>query len=436
MPFPRAKATLYDSGTRVPLAVRWGKKVKGGRRVTDFASLTDLAPTFLEAAGLPVPESMTGRSLMPLLESEKSGRIDSARDHVLTGMERHVYPNPSRAIRTAEFLYIRNFAPEAWPTGARTGAGPAYDFQKTPWPTEESAFSHNIDPGPAKQWMRHHESPQDAQAFGRRPAEELYDLRRDPHQLVNLLAENETAEAAAEGRRKLSEQLTRELRDSGDPRFAEAGHATFEVHGFTIHLSDALWANQPDSTKRMLELLDGQLRRVADAVPRPALSRLREIPVWVNPPYPGKRGSAEYHPDRKWLEKNGRDPAMARAIEITNVSIFPFENRRMPSLLLHELAHGYHHRELEAGYRNPRIKAAYERARDSGRYDDVARFNGKRTVRDKAYAITNPMEYFAESTEAYFGKNDFFPFTRKELKQHDPLMHDLLQELWNAPNHK
>ena len=111
---------------------------------------------------------------------------------------------------------------------------------------------------------------------------------------------------------------------------------------------------------------------------------------------------------------------------------FPFENRRMPYLLLHELAHGYHHRVIKDGYANAEIRTAYERARDSGSYDDVPRFNGNETVRDKAYGMSNPMEYFAESTEAYFGKNDFFPFNREELVKHDPGMHDLIRKLWET----
>ena len=116
MPFPRCKATLYDLGTRVPLAVRWGAKVKGNRTVEDFVSLCDFAPTFLEAAGLQPGKAMTGRSLLPILRATRSGQIDPARTYVLTGMERHVYPYPSRAIRTRDFLYIRNFDPAAWPT--------------------------------------------------------------------------------------------------------------------------------------------------------------------------------------------------------------------------------------------------------------------------------------------------------------------------------
>ncbi len=434
MPFPRAKATLFDSGTRVPLAIRWGSRVKGGRQISDFVNLTDLAPTFLEATGQPLPKSMTGRSLLSILTSERSGEVEKNRDHVLVGMEQHVYPYPSRAIRTKDYLYIRNFAPEGWPTGKLEGAPAVFDFKKTPWPTSTGAFSHNVDPGPTKQWMRLNESPQNAQAFGRKQAEELYDLKSDPDQLTNLIAANTTPERIEIKRRTLANRLTEELRASDDPRFKQANHATFQVLGWTVHLHDQLVLNSPRPTKRMLELLYVQLQRVVAVVPKPAMAQLRQIPIWINPPYEGRRGTAEYHSHGGWLKDNDRNPAMAKAIEITNVKNFPFENRRMPYVLLHELAHGYHDRILEGGHRNAEIKTAYERARDSGSYDEVARFDGNRTIKDKAYGMSNPMEYFAESTESYFGKNDFFPFNRKELIKHDPIMHDLVQKLWGISN--
>lgn len=218
MPFPRAKATLYDSGTRVPLAIRWGKKIPSGRRVTDFISLTDLAPTILEACGLPIPKSMTGRSLIPLLQSKDSGTIDPSRDYVLTGMERHVYPNPARALRTKDYLYIKNYDPANWPDGVVTGQNPTYDFLKTPWPTNKGAFSYNIDPGPSKQWMRHHPSPQNRQAFQLRPSEELYDLKKDPHQLRNLLLNEKRSPEIETIRKDHLGRLTRLLRESNDPR--------------------------------------------------------------------------------------------------------------------------------------------------------------------------------------------------------------------------
>ena len=220
MPFPRCKATLYDQGTRVPLAIRWGTKVQARRQVADFVSLCDLAPTFLEAAGVTPPERMTGRSLMPLLESVKSGQIDPARTFALTGMEKHVYSYPSRALRTKDFLYIRNFDPENWPTGEVEGHNPDYDFASQPWPTESGAFSFNIDPSPSKQFLRLHRHEADTKrvaqlAFLRHPAEELYDLSNDPDQLKNVAADS----AYSERLQTLSRKLEEELIKSADPRF-------------------------------------------------------------------------------------------------------------------------------------------------------------------------------------------------------------------------
>jgi len=112
------------------------------------------------------------------------------------------------------------------------------------------------------------------------------------------------------------------------------------------------------------------------------------------------------------------------------VDNFEFENVRMPYLMLHELAHAYHDQVL--GFGNSKIRIQYEAARDSGSYESVKRFTGRKIINDKAYGMNNGKEYFAESTEAFFGKNDFYPFDKEELKNHDPKMHDLLIDLWGV----
>src|SRR5262245_1350716 len=121
--FPRGKCNLYDFGVAVTLAARWPGG-KGGRVVDDFVNLMDLAPTFLEVGGVKAPAGMNGRSFVNVLRSEKSGQIDPTRTFVVTGRERHVaaaragnVPYPHRALRTGDFLYVRNFEPTRWPMG-------------------------------------------------------------------------------------------------------------------------------------------------------------------------------------------------------------------------------------------------------------------------------------------------------------------------------
>lgn len=211
MPFPRAKVNLYDWGTHMPLAIRWGNKIKAGRKVDDLVSLTDLAPTILEATGLKIPSEMTGKSLLSILTSEKEGIVDPLRDQVFTGLERHTYCRPEgatypcRAIRTHDYLYIRNFEPERWPTGGD-------EF------ISSNKTSHgDVDACPTKTFIiEHHDSlPQYYQwNFGKRPAEELYDVKNDPGQITNLT----NNPAFADVKNELSEKLIAYLKKTSDPR--------------------------------------------------------------------------------------------------------------------------------------------------------------------------------------------------------------------------
>ena len=145
-PFPRAKATCYDAGTHVPLVVRWPQRFPGGRTVSDFVSLTDLAPTLLEAAGLPMPPDLTGRSFLGVLASDRSGRVDAARSRVFTERERHVVCRPGgtsypiRSLQTDRFHYLRNLRPELSPAGDEDFTdnqfGPFGDVDNSPTKSE------------------------------------------------------------------------------------------------------------------------------------------------------------------------------------------------------------------------------------------------------------------------------------------------------------
>jgi N-sulfoglucosamine sulfohydrolase len=240
MPFPRCKSNLYDLGTNVPLAVRWSARVKGGRVVDDFISLADLAPTFLEAAGLKATPQMTAKSFLNVLTSGKSGQVDPKRDHVLTGKERHVPCQetgmagyPMRAIRTHDFLYIRNFKPGRWPAGAPKGYARSTDIVVTR-PRGTFYGYGDVDASPTKSYMlKYRDDPKVNKlfelAFEKRPAEELYDLHEDPDQLNNVAALPEYAKV----KNKLAAALMAELKATKDPRILGKGDVfdTYSYYG-------------------------------------------------------------------------------------------------------------------------------------------------------------------------------------------------------------
>ena len=227
-----------------------------------------------------------------------------------------------------------------------------------------------------------------------------------------------------------------EIRAKAEARNRRAASAdgpdTREISGWTLHISKKLLTPETDpATTRAVDLLKVQLDEILRVVPAAAVAELRKVPLYFSPKYPNAGARAEYHPGADWLRDNGRDPVMEKGVEFTNIDDFEGETRRMPNFALHELAHAYHDRVL--GFENTEIEAAFQKARASGKYDKVLRQDSEGRKRlDKAYAMSNAKEYFAECTEAFFARNDFFPFTREELKQHDPEMFGLLEKLWGA----
>jgi arylsulfatase A-like enzyme len=228
--FPHGKCNLYDFGTRVPLAIA-GPGIRGERIVDDFVNLIDLAPTFLEAGRVEAPDVMTGRSLWPVLRSDRQGLVDSQRTWVITGRERHVaiaraghLPYPQRAIRTADYLFVINFRPERYPLGD------PYRLAGEDPPTVEEMTENTFvtlpdeDAGPTKAWLVDHRNaerwkPYFDHAYGKRPREELFDLEKDPHQMKNVATDSAYAEVVSE----LRARLLGELRRTGDPRLIDEG---------------------------------------------------------------------------------------------------------------------------------------------------------------------------------------------------------------------
>ncbi len=234
MPFPRCKASLYDSGTHVPLAIRWPLGVtNAGRQVDGLVNLSDLAPTFLEAAGIEPPAMMTARSLMGVIQDAKS----SLRKVAFTAMERHDGCRqggkgyPCRAIRTPDHLYIYNFHPERWPAGS-----PDASVCARPIPFGE------VDSSPTKSFMMEHRNQHGVArlaelAFGMRPSEELYDLAVDPDQLHNLAGKPEMEEIQM----RLRGQLFGHLKETLDPRIV-GGKADWDYYPYYGKISTPGWA--------------------------------------------------------------------------------------------------------------------------------------------------------------------------------------------------
>ncbi len=206
-----------------------------------------------------------------------------------------------------------------------------------------------------------------------------------------------------------------------------------DLLGWTLHIHPQLLSRQTDLTRRAISLLQTQLEEIIRVVPDASVTELKKVPLWFSPEYPGSPPRAEYHPGQTWLKENGRDVNMVKGVEFTNIQIFEAETRRMPNFVLHELAHAFHDRVLVDGFANPRVQEQFARATASGIYERVERRDSEgQTQMDRAYALTNAQEYFAESTEAFFSQNDFYPYNQAQLKQHDPRMFQLLMELWRV----
>ena len=227
MPFPRAKANLYEYGFHEPLAIRWGAKAPGGRVVDALVGFVDLTATILEAAGVRHPSKeypLSGRSIMNILTSKQQGRVDPTRTAVYAARERHSsarYDNwtyPQRALRTPEFLYVRNFRPDRWPAGDPVVLG------KDGQPEGPHSGYKDIDGGATLSFLiaqagdpaigRYLEL-----AVAKRPADELFDVVKDPGCLNNLAGRTEFATVRA----KLAKQLEDYLRKTGDARVLDGG---------------------------------------------------------------------------------------------------------------------------------------------------------------------------------------------------------------------
>lgn len=200
------------------------------------------------------------------------------------------------------------------------------------------------------------------------------------------------------------------------------------IEGWTVHVDPALLegGKHADKGEKALKMLANHLQRITILLPKEPLEKMKKMEIWLENKHP-ELTAMQYHPGAGWLKDRGYDPRLAKKVHITNASALYSRDQLLkhPAVILHELAHAYHDQIL--GFNDKKIIAAYDSAMEAGILEKVQLFTG-RDVRH--YAATNHKEYFAEATEAYLYRNDFYPFVAAELKDHDPKAFAVMKEVW------
>ncbi|MEM8666708.1 MAG: metallopeptidase [Planctomycetota bacterium] len=199
-----------------------------------------------------------------------------------------------------------------------------------------------------------------------------------------------------------------------------------QIEGWTIVLDpEVLNEEHREVGEAALVALANHLQRIRYILPKEKVQELQKLRIWVDWDHP--LGNMQYHPSRGWLVRNGHDPRLEKHVHGPRAKalLSPSQWAKHPYVVLHELAHAYHDQVL--GFDQSEIVQVFDQAKAAGIYERVKSHTGRRV---KHYALTNHKEYFAESTEAYLGVNDFYPFVRAELEEHDPRMYALMQKIW------
>jgi len=207
----------------------------------------------------------------------------------------------------------------------------------------------------------------------------------------------------------------------------------FEVRnleGWTVYINRDVPRQHPGQTVRTLEHLKWELYQIKLAAPALAVKNMQEKnAIWIE--YQEK-ADLSYHPERSWLIDRGytipKDPGSFMSLSVaTHVG----DSYRHPFVVFHELAHGYDYHFIGKGkdYGNKESQANYERMMKEGKYEKVKIWDDGV---GSHYARTDRMEYWAESTEAYFAVNDIYPFVRAELREHDPQMARFIERYWGV----
>ena len=207
-------------------------------------------------------------------------------------------------------------------------------------------------------------------------------------------------------------------------------HELRTVEGWKIRVDKSLLKQEPELAKDALSLAEMQLRDLTWVLPENRIQELRQVVIVLDLDHPKLKGM-QYHPSRQWLKNNGHAEDLALCVHIPQVRSFISLKRSniQPWVMLHEMAQAWHHQFL--GFDHAGINAAFDKAVKKGNYEKVMHMNGSTT---RHYALTDAKEYFAEGCESYFGTNDFHPFVKPQLKLHDPVLFEVIEELWNGPS--
>lgn len=248
-----------------------------------------------------------------------------------------------------------------------------------------------------------------------------------PERLAKLKAQ---IRQQAQARSDAANATPRPVESSSKPK--PAGAVRFnpvvrDIEGWKVHLEPALVDGEHGELgAKARAMLANHLQRIKILIPAGPLAKMQRLEIWLEHSHPTLKAK-QYHPSRDWLVANGHDPRLVRKVHLPQARDLLSREQMLkhPAVILHELAHAYHDQVL--GFDHPEILAAYDKAKAAGNYEEVLAHTG-RSVRH--YGLANHKEYFAEGTEAFFYRNDFYPFVRAELKEHDPALENLLMKIW------
>lgn len=204
---------------------------------------------------------------------------------------------------------------------------------------------------------------------------------------------------------------------------SEFRYETMDIRGWKVHFESVLVEEQ-ELFEEVHMLMMAKLWEIDSRLPESTVAKLRKVPIYFHLNRMGNPGAC-YHPSSEWLKRNNLPERWAQSVEFGVAKNFLIWIHDQPSMVLHEMAHAYHHRVL--GYDNSEIIQAYDNAISKGMYSETLHVRGGVV---SGYASTNVQEYFAETAEAYWGTNDAFPFVRGELIEHDSVIAEIHSRIW------